>query len=244
MASDETRESPEITEGEPNEETPTGDMQETPTESEAERWKKQALGQKSYLEDANRQLAEMKAQIQALQGQSGQSPAATGSAVQDQAQDLVEKARALAAQGDAAAALALEERAARLQLEANTAHLWEISQIEDKGLREKVQQHFRSNRHRLADVQAAKNEVLAEQQQAKIAELQDQLTKLSNGRPKQDVVRTVHREATDAAPDFKQSTMTGAEFDTQIAKLNAAGKWKEAMKLEAELNRGKITLKE
>lgn len=201
--------------------------------------KEELLAWKIKAEEFNR----LKAEHEELRRRVEQSPAATNAQeTQEIADDLEIKARALAQQGDAAAALALRNEARAMMLEQNIAHLYELSNIEDKSEREETREEFKKNRQRYGDIEAARAAVKARRLEAENKRLQEQIA-AATAKPK-DTVRTVYRESTDASPDFKTSAKTGAQFDAEVAKLRAAGKWKAANALSAELANGKITLKD
>lgn len=178
---------------------------------------------------AEARAAALEAQIVALT-RPAQSPAAQGNG-DDPRQERIAQARDWAdgrmdkdGKKDPVAGLVLDVLDELRMTQDEVKNLRKLDRITDEAKRERVQKHFEANTHRLGDIDAAKAEIDAKE----LAELnraqQEQIDKLTKAMAQSaaargpNVARTVDKEVT--AGEFKERTMTGAEWTERQAELN------------------------
>jgi len=235
--------------------TPEADGRDAGTSSgepTADDYKALYLKQKSEVEEARR----LKAELEQLRARPEPPPAAHDDDGEDDSEDdeglLTDDERAelidLANRGDRASKAALKQDRALRQMRqregalvrniADTLHLKDIS---DEAERREVYNHYARNRRRLGDIKAAHAEVSARKLAAENAKLRADVERLSK-QPPRDVVRTHSREVTSSEAKARRE-MTYAEFDGEVARLKAAGRYREAMKLQTQLDADEIGIK-
>lgn len=267
MATDDTTRTPTMQDGDAGVHTPTTD----PTSPEgrtdqpaADKAKQDALANKVKAEKYNalmqrlgvetdEELTERLTQPPAAPAPSYSPPAADDHETRraERAAKIAElKAEAVryARQGDAVAALQLEQEARIEMLEQrdedlarSTADAFALSRISDPKLRQRIKEHYDRNGHRLGDIRAAAAEVLGEMRERENQQLRERLATFEK-QPDPDVRNappTAGRELS-ATETQTMKRMRRSDFDAQVAAFEAQDNFAAARKLRQQLLDDKI----
>ena len=216
--------------------TPEPDGRDAQASSDVERLNLEWKAKAERVNELERSVEELRARLE-------QSPAASGKTSNDDDDESYwSGVEEFSGKGDPVARGTKKLRDKISQLEdklertinavSNTMEARDITDVDE---RKAVEKHFLANRHRLGDIRAARNEILADKREREVEHLRAELAKYSK-KPDPDVVRTEGREIT--AAQNKTRKMTVAEFDRLAAKLGAT----ERMKLQGQLERDEIEL--
>lgn len=198
--------------------TPDSDGRDAESGKEPD-WKQLYLQSKDAVEERNR----LKAELDDLKGGSPQPPVAESPEVKektDQIEDALIRADEFRRKGDPVAAVALETRAELLATQRDLILERQLNRIPAEK-QEAVLKHFSKHRNRLGDINAAYAEILAPEQEQEIKVLREKLAALEKG-PDPEVMKappTGGREIT--ARETKQRNMTQAQWNAEMARLNA-----------------------
>lgn len=221
--------------------TPGGDGRDA--DSSEPDYKAMYLASKDKIEEANR----LKAENDALRMRADQPPADQDDDEEAPAGDdgnglptKVDWARVqdYASRGDEVAKAQIENRILIERLARNTSDTFTLKEI-DKAEQAEVKAHYQKNRHRLADIKAARAEVRERKLDAENQRLTKEL-EAARKQPPTDVVRTHSREV--SSTEAKARKMSYAEFDQRQAELIAQGKRSEARALSRKLSNDEIEL--
>lgn len=197
------------------------------------------LANKQTIEALTDKVAEL---AQKVGSQPATEPAAEG---RDRIEKLLSEAQRLSAV-DPVAALALSERAERLQDRQDFSDALLLQRLPlDK--QKPMLDFYLKNRGRFADLAAASEAFNGREAASRLAQLEKELEeakkKLANGevRERDDVVRTHGRDV--STPSHKARTYTEEQFDSERERISREGGPAAARDFEMKLRKGEILLK-
>jgi len=210
-------------------------------DAESVDWQARAEQLQAREEAWKRQVEEAKeAKARLAELESASSPAVRED--EDEEAELLRTNQELARRGDAAAKLALYEREQRLRAQRQAVVDRELDRLPEAEAKE-VRDHILRNPGRFGDVKAARNDLRATKQDDEVKRLRDKLAAYERA-PDPDVVKAPPTQGREySARETKARDMTYEGYDAMIAELRAAGKIKESLELQRDLNERKVRLR-
>ena len=207
----------------------------------------QVLAWKAKAEEANK-VPGLMARIDELEERQAQSPAAPGDEPDDDDDEVDwDQVRYHASRGDATAKAQLKQQKENAELRAELREMQEgirllrqLDAIPDKDEQKEVTKHFKQNRHRLGDINAARAEIREKKLEVENDELRKQLAAAAKKPPSGPT--TGEREVPASA--MKPTEMTRADWDAEQASFPDTPEGaKDRMRRQREMNKKLVLVK-